>query len=629
MMLRKHERALIEYLLKRKTWVTSDELSSFLNVSIRTLRSRIKEVNGAVKLIDSSNYGYRIHDEEAARKLIEGKTDSLEFSVKSRRNTIIKRLILSETRIDFYTLAEELCISDSTLQADLISIKKRLDQYQIKLKIIGDQIQVISDETNYRKLMSSILYEEANDGFMSYDILREMFPNYDILSLRKIIVEELAKNGLSANDYGLISMILHFCILFDRLHFHSISRHPQISGDNGKYKATQDILRHLEKDEGIIIDETEKDSFGAIVSLYSRPMKSDRFNLSSQQNLDQDIYDFVVDLTSLLYKKYFVNVQDDVFISGLTLHLEQLLANDKRHLRNPLVGTIRNGSPVIYELAVITAQVINEKWPQLDLNEHEISYLAIHIGLAFEKKEREKLNIALINLDYNNSSEMIANKIKNLFFLNIKNIDIYSNEVEVQEDQVDLVLSTLKTKRQFSNIVQISLFINSDDEARIQKAINETIAEKENSIGISLFSLFKENHFIYFDKRIADCTNIISELCRPIVNDGLEKRDFRERVIARERVSPTSYLNIAVPHTFDSNSQKTSISVGLLKHPIVWGANKVNIVFLLSISKADQKAFIKILEKLIRLFTSDIWIKEVKRIDSYQKFIDFIEKNKD
>ena len=95
MMLRKHERALIEYLLKRKTWVTSDELSSFLNVSIRTLRSRIKEVNGAVKLIDSSNYGYRIHDEEAARKLIEGKTDSLEFSVKSRRNTIIKRLILS------------------------------------------------------------------------------------------------------------------------------------------------------------------------------------------------------------------------------------------------------------------------------------------------------------------------------------------------------------------------------------------------------------------------------------------------------------------------------------------------------------------------------------------------------
>ena len=162
----------------------------------------------------------------------------------------------------------------------------------------------------------------------------------------------------------------------------------------------------------------------------------------------------------------------------------------------------------------------------------------------------------------------------------------------------------------------------------IQKAINEAILKKENTIGISMLSLFKKSHFKYFDKKDDDYTSVIRELCTPIINDGIEKQDFIERVITREQVSPTSYLNIAIPHTFDFYSQKTSISVGLLKYPIIWGANKVNIVFLLSISKTDQKAFIKILEKLIRLFTSDIWIKEVKRIDTYQKFIDFIDKNK-
>ena len=70
MTLRKQERALIEYLLKRKTWVTSDELSSFLNVSIRTLRNLTKDLNNIEKMIDSSNYGYRIHNEETAQKLI-------------------------------------------------------------------------------------------------------------------------------------------------------------------------------------------------------------------------------------------------------------------------------------------------------------------------------------------------------------------------------------------------------------------------------------------------------------------------------------------------------------------------------------------------------------------------------
>lgn len=171
--------------------------------------------------------------------------------------------------------------------------------------------------------------------------------------------------------------------------------------------------------------------------------------------------------------------------------------------------------------------------------------------------------------------------------------------------------------------------VNGDDEARIQKAVAETIAEKENGVGISLFNLFKENHFIYFEERITDCYNLITRLCQPIVADGLEQSDFKERVIERESRSPTSYLNIAVPHTFDSNSQQTAISVGLLKYPIAWGANKVNIVFLLSISRKDQKAFIRILEKLIRIFTSEAWMKEVKRIDSYPKLIEFIERNKD
>ncbi len=72
---------------------------------------------------------------------------------------------------------------------------------------------------------------------------------------------------------------------------------------------------------------------------------------------------------------------------------------------------------MIYELAVIAAQIINEKWPRLDLNLNmKYPIWQFISALLFEKKEREKLNVALINLDYNNSSEVIANKIKNLFF---------------------------------------------------------------------------------------------------------------------------------------------------------------------------------------------------------------------
>ncbi len=82
--------------------------------------------------------------------------------------------------------------------------------------------------------------------------------------------------------------------------------------------------------------------------------------------------------------------------------------------------------------------------------------------------------------------------------------------------------------------------MNAEDEVQIQQAITETIAEKENGTGISLFNLFKENHFVYFAEQDADCYSIISQLCLPIVTEGLEKDDFIQRVIDRESVSPTS-----------------------------------------------------------------------------------------
>ena len=56
----------------------------------------------------------------------------------------------------------------------------------------------------------------AKEGLLSLNIISDTFPNYKVLELRKIIIEELAKCDLSTSDYNLLSIILHFCIIFER-----------------------------------------------------------------------------------------------------------------------------------------------------------------------------------------------------------------------------------------------------------------------------------------------------------------------------------------------------------------------------------------------------------------------------
>ena len=627
MTLRKQEKLMIEYLIKKRTWVSSNELSSFLNVSIRTLRSRIKEINQDHRIIMSSHQGYKIINEQEAKNILNDHPSSdEEYSVKGRRNKIIKKLIQANEGISIYDLADELYVSDSTIQQDILYIKRLMSAYHIDLMMTNEKVSVKSNHrSNYLKVMSSIVYQEANEGFMSLDVLCDMFPQYQVLTLRKIIVEELAKNDLLTNDYSLISIILHFCIGFDLADKFKYSRHGTKDFNKIKDRATINIIHRINETYDFTIDENCIGSFYEIIYLYTKT--NDIEDDTKKWLYNQEVYNFVCHLAESFYEEHFVDIQNEVFISGLTLHLEQLLAHPQRQLKNPLHAAIRNGSPIIYELAVIAANAIHEKWSYLKLSEHEISYIAIHIGLAFEKKNIEKINVALVNLNYHHSSKIIAKKIKDLFHTEIHQIDIYSDESEVIEKDVDLVITTVQTKRHFQNNVLISMFVTQEDEDKLHQAINQVMENKISRKKEWIYDIFHYQYFYYFDDKQEDIDKVISQLCEPLIHEGIEMKNFEEKVMARERVSSTSYLNIAIPHSFDTLSKKTTISIGLMKHPIKWGSNWVNIVFLLSISKEDQKSFIKILEKLIKVFTGENWNKNYKRIDNYDKLMTFIRDN--
>ena len=188
------EKDIISYLMMKKDWVTSDEIARHIGISIRTLRSRIKSINYESLLIVSSNKGYKISDKtkNSLDEYIYRKEEYKDFTVSDRKEYIIKLLLLHK-KVEFYELVENLHISESTLFSDLSSIRKRLLSHNLMLIQKNGELRIDGTENNVRKMISELIYQEAREGLLNLNMLDQTFPDYKVLELRKVIIEEIAQ----------------------------------------------------------------------------------------------------------------------------------------------------------------------------------------------------------------------------------------------------------------------------------------------------------------------------------------------------------------------------------------------------------------------------------------------------
>lgn len=154
----------------------------------------------------------------------------------------------------------------------------------------------------------------------------------------------------------------------------------------------------------------------------------------------------------------------------------------------------------------------------------------------------------------------------------------------------DLILTTLPLQHDLDiATIQISLFINLEDESRIFQALNlldKKHFQKEFEEGISGMI---EPRFFYTDVDIATHEDVINYMCDNLQASGYIPEGFKESVLKRESMSATSFAySFAVPHSFNVMSIKSNISVAILKNPIPWGPFEVKLVILLAINDADR-----------------------------------------
>ncbi len=631
--MRKKQQELISYLYTSNQKVTADTLAKVLNLSVRTIKSYIAELNMSYPhLISSSNRGYTINKKQASFLL--HCDHDIPQDYEGRYIYIVKKMLLQkQDYIDIFDLCDELFISYSTLKKDLHKMNTSLARLNIVLSSENNKLHIEGNEHDMRKLISHVISEEVSGNFLNLTFLQESFPDYDIEYLYSLIRDICKKYNYYINDFSCVNFVLHVTIMVNRIHHgnHIIDdKSLNLSENENDEKMIQELCLVLQQTFDVTFNATE------ILEIYIL-LKNKVNDVNSKiENISLLVPDDIITMTKDIIKKvdqhFLVNLDTDTFMGPFVLHLKNLKNRLTQNtvLKNPMLESIKLSCPTIYDISTFIAYQLMQSFHE-NISEDEIAFITLHVGTEIErqKKEETKVSCCLLCPEYLNLSHTLYETLMMDFGDQLTIIKTISFENDIQDTHFDLLITTIPvaSSSQYLTVLLPPLPM-SYDKNKIIDAITKIRAKKKSEIlTTNLNFYFSENLFYIQDKDVSK-TAIINELSQKMIDLGYVADNFQEEVWKRETTSSTAFMNIAIPHPMKMSAYKTSIGVVISPKGIDWG-NKhyVNVIFMIAFNKIDSKHFHALYETLISLFNNDIVISEIKKCKNFENFKSIIIKN--
>lgn len=341
---------------------------------------------------------------------------------------------------------------------------------------------------------------------------------------------------------------------------------------------------------------------------------------------NSNIKKFVLHLIKEINDTYFIDLNDEDFISFFTLHLTNAFFRAENNVfsKNPLSDKIYIQNPVIYDVAVFIAQQI-KKYYSYDFNKDEITFISLHVGAIIEKKSEESKKIkALLLMDkYYNYQNDDYLKTLNIKLNNSCEIINIANDVNsFNATYCDFIINMSSSNIENIPNIKVSLFPSNKEFEAITNFANEINKKKKNAELLEKFrdffdeSLFEKNHYENSPEEM------ISYLCNKFQNEGIADENYKESVLEREKITPTSFDNyIAMPHSMSCSTSKNCGAVIINEKPMKWGYFEVNIIILIGINNKKRSEFKILYNELLNIFNS---LDSLERLLSVNNAEDFI-----
>ncbi|MGL4873072.1 MAG: BglG family transcription antiterminator [Clostridium sp.] len=593
-------------ILEKLEYTKMEEIIKLMNVSDRTIRSEIMEINKdgekfLLKIVNKRGKGYKleIESKEKFKEYIEflEKEEEYSFSIQKeiRVFKITKIILEAKDYITIDKIAEMLRYSRSTVISDLGEVYKNLEKLGIDVeKKSRFGIKALNNEIDVRKCLANQVYKNNFiEDFIEIDSeLEKIF-----FKVKEIFINEIIKNDIQISNICIENIFYHFKILIIRVKSENfILEEMKLGIENEKfYEISEKILSFIGQVFEIKVPR------GEVLFLARQILKKSTFssdNVIIKEKVKKDIKDIVNEMD--LENKSEI-LEDDNLIENLSMHLCGVIerVRNNAQLKNPYFEEVNIRYQEIMLLTLNFIEKFSKRW-DLKLIKDEIAFVAIHFTAHFEKREQEKIKgnkkIGILCGSEGGMSFLLKINIERAF-TDFK-IEILNYKDDIKK--YDFIITNVDVLGENEKVIKINnIFENNEIEKVIDKIKKEIELGKEERL--DRIYLKKEK-----DLKNISYIELLEREAMFLYEDGVVYENFKDEVLMREKRLSTAYENgIAAPHAITMNGIENVLSVILLEEEILWKDRLVNCIFLISIKKGSMKLHKKIGKFIFKLVKNE------------------------
>lgn len=688
----KRTKDIVGELIRTDQTLTISDLSTHFGVSERTIRNDLNNINdwlgqnglSLIKLGSNGRIEYRPEIEEVQKFVLENDFYSYKLSKEERKLIMAAILISSSEYTTLAKIADILFVSRVTVINDLDDVKRFISQE--KLKVISHSnkgLRVEGEESRKRRMLLLMNRPQREFGQMDFagNTLNRLMgiEGEEQEIIRKIINEQEHANNSFMTDDSFHELTLYLSILLKRVRQGEFVEKQDISY-NLRYPMAAGILKYLCQYCGVTVTEDEVQYLSMVLSGL-RYLKKDDFNgdIVKTQLITRQFIEAVSRTLELDFNN------DYVFYENLSNHLQSIFeSSDLSFKENPVLRQILDKNKQI-EYAVDENRAIVEKYIRRPLSPVELTYIAIHICAAIERKKNKEVAFHVILVCHGGigTSQLLLERLKKHF--NFQIVDIMSaHEVgQIRKGQADMVISTVRLSDcEIDNVVVTPSLDDTDylkvghliDDLRSRKNLPPRLEKKKITAKGLLNRLkpvirqYKEQDVELLLKKVEEEVNQYfcvegenPDLFAPMLHHILtadrieldvECRDWREAVrlsasrLLRDGVIEKCYVEsmihnieengpyvviypgFAMPHdAADAGTLRVGMNLIRLKEPVLFGDEEAEPVrYVCCLSAVDHERHLKAFFHLVNLLQNSRFRDMLERCSSPKEMADGIRK---
>ncbi len=287
---------------------------------------------------------------------------------------------------------------------------------------------------------------------------------------------------------------------------------------------------------------------------------------------------------------------------------------------NPMLSEIKQYNMQAYVVASHAGAIISEHYRK-PVSEEEIGFLAMIFALAMDRSETQrKVSILIVCAAGKASSRLLANRYQKEFSQYLDHIYVcdLTQLNSFDYEKVDYILTTVNVAVYVPKpILEVGYFFSESS----RDAVRDLLEKGESAF---LRKYFRRSAF-YTDIEADTREDIIREMCSRISMETELPEGFMDAVLKREALAPTDFGNyVALPHPYRTVTEKTIVAVAILRKPVFWAKNEVQIIILASTGMEEDPHAEEFYRVTTQLIVNCPDILKLTENPSYEEFMKVI-----